>query len=1082
MDTENMKVISKRQVDEDENIPLPGFRFHPTDEELVGFFLRHKVDKKPLNFDLIRQIDIYKYDPWDLPSRQMLLVGGETENVPLYYHMYDNFQIQFGREEFCLVTGLKFGVEYSDDYDDKDKPIPFRRRVFPSCLDGKRITGKDVEDLIESKSFKKLDDDDAVSLCCIGILQLVLLGLEDRRAVPNWILRLANDRDGWDDYPWGSYVWPTLYYQLRDANVKRWLPLYATEPTNEDDKKSYSIFGFTWAFKGRVPAERLIPDEIEAGLRWWVSSRAYFDSRGGPSSFQTPANNSFFNMGTPTNWQTPMPSQPGSSNWQIQMPSCTPTPNWQPPIPLHPGDAVLCDQIILPYTHLPPTTVLPKKRVDKTKKKCKNANVSPLNLGNAFAYDNVGGDDVVITGVHNTDENLAFRHIDSDLNIISLTPVASSEGVWCFAFGDNSMFLLWNPSIKKSVGISVPNYTFQPDSPKMIFGFGIRPVTLEPTLLKINYPLYSDGPWFYNDDGISYKIYLIVSFDLVTHQFHVQDMPEQVRVGEFSPPYYISQLGDSLIISGSFDFGDCRIIYAWALEVEGGFVSSCSLLFTIPHPAGHYLKLLGFSKDNQPIVEATIVQQCLSTLYFLMFLRDGFEVLKVLENSLEVLKVLENNLESMKLQENRPKFKLEANYPLNLSAKLPSFDDIFDITDDNEIRKFMHCLRPLLIIDAAQLKGQYKGTNLVAVGMDGNNQIVPIAFGICKGETGPCWSWWMSVLKECIGDSPNFLFISDMHAAVALAAIQPDAYNKLIEVDPQRWSRAHFPLVHYNYMTSNSVESVNACTVLYRKLPVLKLAETYHAMVQELYFKRLNVDNMTYEITEWVANKVNKNRIKSATWHVYGVNHYQYQVLDGRYNHKVDFQTCTCQCRKWQLSGIPYGHVIAVTRFTSPPGRKFVDGLVATVDPVELDNFLTNQVKLILTISLGYDFKSPTFLYLRNPNCSLDSGLIPLANAIQDCDMLLTKIPRQFTNLYYTLPPNNTLSGMKAIKNDYDTNVMYDIEKVSGKLMRFLALGWHLEEIHVTWAHLEKKRTRLQTYTKSMKKYCSQNVETASQA
>ncbi|GJS06805.1 hypothetical protein Tco_0363601 [Tanacetum coccineum] len=26
---------------------------------------------------------------------------------------------------------------------------------------------------------------------------------------------------------------------------------------------------------------------------------------------------------------------------------------------------------------------------------------------------------------------------------------------------------------------------------------------------------------------------------------------------------------------------------------------------------------------------------------------------------------------------------------------------------------------------------------------------------------------------------------------------------------------------------------------------------------------------------------------------------------------------------------------------------------------------------------------------------------------------------------------------------------------------RFLALGWHLEEIHVTWAHLEKKQTRL---------------------
>ncbi|GJZ12661.1 hypothetical protein Tco_0547891 [Tanacetum coccineum] len=41
----------------------------------------------------------------------------------------------------------------------------------------------------------------------------------------------------------------------------------------------------------------------------------------------------------------------------------------------------------------------------------------------------------------------------------------------------------------------------------------------------------------------------------------------------------------------------------------------------------------------------------------------------------------------------------------------------------------------------------------------------------------------------------------------------------------------------------------------------------------------------------------------------------------------------------------------------------------------------------------------------------------------------------------------------------------------------FLALGWHLEEIHVTWAHLEKKRTRLRTYTKSLEESCLQSVE-----
>nr|GEZ04190.1 phospholipase-like protein [Tanacetum cinerariifolium] len=234
----------------------------------------------------------------------MLLVGNETKYIPLYYHIFDHFQIQFGREEFCFVTGLKFGVEYWADYNDEDEPIPFWRRVFPSSLDGKHITGRNVEELIKSKSFSKLDDDDVVSLCCIGILQLVLLSVKDRHVVPNWILRLANDRDGWDDYLWGSHVWPTLYYHLRNANVRRWLPLYATEPTNEVDKKSYSIFEFTWAFKtwilevfregpneyytrhrryprvvtwssnkkfidtcfGRVPAERLIPDEMRLDL------------------------------------------------------------------------------------------------------------------------------------------------------------------------------------------------------------------------------------------------------------------------------------------------------------------------------------------------------------------------------------------------------------------------------------------------------------------------------------------------------------------------------------------------------------------------------------------------------------------------------------------------------------------------------------------------------------------------------------------------------------------------------------------------------------------------------------------------
>lgn len=56
-------------MDKSEEVLLPGFRFHPTDEELVGFYLKRKIQQKPLSIELIRQLDIYKYDPWDLPSK-----------------------------------------------------------------------------------------------------------------------------------------------------------------------------------------------------------------------------------------------------------------------------------------------------------------------------------------------------------------------------------------------------------------------------------------------------------------------------------------------------------------------------------------------------------------------------------------------------------------------------------------------------------------------------------------------------------------------------------------------------------------------------------------------------------------------------------------------------------------------------------------------------------------------------------------------------------------------------------------------------------------------------------------------------
>ena len=46
----------------------PGFRFHPTDEELVVQYLKRKALSCPLPASIIPEFDVCKSDPWDLPG------------------------------------------------------------------------------------------------------------------------------------------------------------------------------------------------------------------------------------------------------------------------------------------------------------------------------------------------------------------------------------------------------------------------------------------------------------------------------------------------------------------------------------------------------------------------------------------------------------------------------------------------------------------------------------------------------------------------------------------------------------------------------------------------------------------------------------------------------------------------------------------------------------------------------------------------------------------------------------------------------------------------------------------------------
>ena len=57
---------------EDETIMPPGFRFHPTDEELITYYLLKKVLDSSFTCAAISQVDLNKSEPWELPGKAHL--------------------------------------------------------------------------------------------------------------------------------------------------------------------------------------------------------------------------------------------------------------------------------------------------------------------------------------------------------------------------------------------------------------------------------------------------------------------------------------------------------------------------------------------------------------------------------------------------------------------------------------------------------------------------------------------------------------------------------------------------------------------------------------------------------------------------------------------------------------------------------------------------------------------------------------------------------------------------------------------------------------------------------------------------
>ncbi|KAK7338131.1 hypothetical protein VNO77_18731 [Canavalia gladiata] len=114
---ENMSI----SVNGQSQVP-PGFRFHPTEEELLQYYLRKKVSSEKIDLDVIRDVDLNKLEPWDIqekckigtaPQNDWYLFSHKDKKYPTGTRTNRATGVGFwkatGRDKVILSNGKRIG-------------------------------------------------------------------------------------------------------------------------------------------------------------------------------------------------------------------------------------------------------------------------------------------------------------------------------------------------------------------------------------------------------------------------------------------------------------------------------------------------------------------------------------------------------------------------------------------------------------------------------------------------------------------------------------------------------------------------------------------------------------------------------------------------------------------------------------------------------------------------------------------------------------------------------------------------------------------------------------------------------------
>ena len=166
--------------------------------------------------------------------RQICIPGGSEDEL---WFALGKTKVRFGKREFCLCTGLKFG-RLSD--------IPSREyEVVPGGIHARYFQGRKKVVIAELKApfmaegFERPND--ALKLALVLFANRVLFGQDDRSQVAYWTFSLVEDVQSFNNFAWGHYVFKMTLHYIRQGFKVPADPLGQT--------RRYNLYGFIWGLQ-----------------------------------------------------------------------------------------------------------------------------------------------------------------------------------------------------------------------------------------------------------------------------------------------------------------------------------------------------------------------------------------------------------------------------------------------------------------------------------------------------------------------------------------------------------------------------------------------------------------------------------------------------------------------------------------------------------------------------------------------------------------------------------------------------------------------------------------------------------------